>query len=253
MSGRGPTGLPRTDGVTLPPTWLLHGGRPTCRWLIRRRFDVRVHGVEHVPASGPVVVAANHVGVIDGPLMAIFAPRPVHALTKLEMFEGRLGRFLRWSGQVPLDRLHTDPRAVRTTVAVLRRGGAVGIFPEGTRGAGELDVFHRGAAYLAMVTGAPVVPVLMFGTREPGGSSSSLPRKGAVIDLVFCRPFAVDATPWPRTRDDVAEVSRRLRERMLTDLEESIQATGRSLPGPIPAAKDDQEPDPGGGVTEISA
>lgn len=256
MSPPGPgddvrAGLPRTDDVAVPSTWLLHGGRPLSRWLIRRRYDVRVHRAHLMPRTGPVVVAANHVGVIDGPLMAIFAPRPVHALTKHEMFEGRLGRFLRWSGQVPLDRFHTDPRAVKTSIALLRRGRAVGIFPEGARGAGELELFHRGAAYLAMVTGAPVVPMMMFGTREPGGSSSSLPRRRAVIDLVLGAPYAVDAVPWPRTRDDVGEASRLLRARMLADLEESARLLGRSLPGPLPAGQ--HEPDPGGGVTEKSA
>ncbi|MCI4578723.1 1-acyl-sn-glycerol-3-phosphate acyltransferase, partial [Escherichia coli] len=130
-------------------------------------------------SRGPVVVASNHLGVVDGPLMAIFAPRPVHALTKVEMFDGRLGSFLRTCGQIPLDRFAVDNAAVRTSLRVLRDGGVVGIFPEGQRGAGELELFHRGAAYLAMVTGAPVVPLTVFGTREPGGTMSSLPRRRA--------------------------------------------------------------------------
>ena len=161
------------------------------------------------------------------------------------------GGFLFVSGQIPLDRHHTDPHAVRLGVHVLREGGVVGIFPEGARGAGELDLFHRGAAYLAMTTGATIVPLIMFGTREPGGSSSSLPRSKGVIDLVFCPPYAVDAVSWPRTRDDVGEASRLLRARMLDDLQESSRVTGRSLPGPLPAGQ--HEPDPGGGVTEKSA
>ncbi len=243
--------LPRTDGLATPTRWLLRGGRPTTRWLIRRRYRVHLHGADRVPSSGPIVVASNHVGVIDGPLMAIFAPRPVHALTKIEMFHGFLGRFLAAAGQIPLDRFHTDPRAVKIGLQVLREGGAVGVFPEGTRGSGELELFHRGAAYLALVTGATIVPMSVFGTREPGGSSSSLPRRGATIDLVFGRPVAVDAVPWPRTRDHVAETSRVLRTRMLEDLQEAMRATGRSLPGPLPAGQ--HEPDPGGGITEKSA
>ena len=83
----------------------------------------------------------------------------MHALTKKEMFDGRLGRFLLTSGQVPLDRFHSDPGAVKTCLRVLRDGGAVGIFPEGSRGGGEFDRFHRGAAYLGLVSGAPIVPV----------------------------------------------------------------------------------------------
>ena len=104
------------------------------------------------------------------------------------MFEGRTGRFLRRSGQIPLDRFATDPRAVRTSLRVLRDGGAVGIFPEGTRGDGELHRFHHGAAYLALVSGAPVVPVILLGTRMPGGDIGSLPPKGATIDMVFGEP-----------------------------------------------------------------
>jgi len=146
---------------------------------------VREHGTGNVPPQGPVIVAANHTGVIDGPLLAIFGPRPVHALTKREMFEGRLGGFLQASGQIPLDRLATDRSAIRACLHVLARGGAVGIFPEGNRGAGDLTRFRPGAAYLALVTGAPIVPLTMFGTRPAGGGKDALPEPGAVLDLVY--------------------------------------------------------------------
>ena len=69
-----------------------------------------------------------------------------------------MGRFLRGPGRSRVDRFHPDPRAVKTCLRVLRDGRAVGIFPEGRRGDGDLERFHRGAAYLALVTGAPVVP-----------------------------------------------------------------------------------------------
>lgn len=241
---------PRTDGVRHPPCWLLHGGRPFSRWLIRRRYDVRVHHPERFPRRGPAVVAANHVGLIDGPLLAIFAPRPVHALTKIEMFTGVLGVFLRLVGQIPLDRFRVDPRAVRVSLRVLRQGGVVGVFPEGRRGAGELDRFHRGAAYLAMVTGAPVVPVTFIGSREPGGHTDSLPPRGARIDIVIGEPVPFAAVPWPRVRADVTARSQELREHMLTGLRTALAETGRSLPGPLPPGE--TEPDPGDDVTEMS-
>ncbi len=243
--------LPRTDAVTPPETFRLHHYRPTARAVIRRRFRVELHGAERVPMSGPVIFAANHVGVIDGPLLAIFAPRPVHALTKREMFEGRLGTFLVKAGQIPLDRFATDPAAVKTSVRVLRDGGAVGIFPEGSRGAGELDLFHRGAAYLAMTTGAPVVSTTMIGTRLPGGHSNSMPPRGSRVELVFGEPVTLPRSPWPRTREAVGAASRHLREQMLRDLDAALELTGRNLPGPLPAGE--HEPDPGGGVTEKSA
>lgn len=241
---------PRTDGVRHPTCWLLRGGRPLSRWLIRRRYDVRVHHAERFPERGPVVVAANHVGYIDGPLLAIFAPRPVHALTKIEMFTGFLGFFLRLAGQIPLDRFRVDPRGIKVSLRVLRRGGAVGVFPEGARGAGELDRFHRGAAYLAMVTGATVVPVTFIGSRDPGAHTDSLPRKGARIDIVIGEPVPFAPVPWPRVRADVTARSQELREQMLTGLRAALAETGRSLPGPLPAGE--TEPDPGDDVTEMS-
>lgn len=243
--------LPRSDRIRHPETTRLNRLRPTARSIIRRRYRVALHHPERVPASGPVVFAANHVGVIDGPILAIFAPRPVHALTKREMFDGRLGTFLYKAGQIPVDRFRTDPLAVKTSLRVLRDGGAVGVFPEGGRGAGDLELFHRGAAYLAMVTGAPIVPVIMLGTREPGGHVNSMPTRGSTIDVAFGEPFVVETSPWPRTRSAVGEASRTLRERMLHDLDAARELTGRQLPGPLPAGE--HEPDPGGGVTEKSA
>jgi 1-acyl-sn-glycerol-3-phosphate acyltransferase len=218
-----------------PPTWLLHGGRPTSRWLIRRRYDVREHGTGHVPPQGPVIVAANHTGVIDGPLLAIFGPRPVHAMTKREMFRGALGPLLRVTGQIELDRFSTDLHAVRVCLHILDSGGAVGIFPEGNRGAGDLTRFRNGAAYLAMVTGAPVVPLMMYGTRPPGGGKNAVPPRGGVIDLVYGAPFRLERTPWPRTRAAVQAASEALHARMLEDLAAGLALTGQTMPGPIPA------------------
>ncbi|WGX94412.1 1-acyl-sn-glycerol-3-phosphate acyltransferase [Nocardioides sp. L-11A] len=199
-----------------------------------------MHHAERFPRTGPAVVAGNHIGFVDGPLMAIFAPRPVHALTKIEMFSGPLGVFLRASGQIPLDRDHTDPAAVRIALRVLREGYAVGVFPEGTRGPGDLERFHGGAAYLALVTGAPVVPLTFLGSRDPGGSSSSLPHRGARIDIVVGEPCAVDAVPWPRTRENVSSTSAALRDHMQQQLAGALDETGRSLPGPLPQGERDE-------------
>ncbi len=144
-----------------PRTRLLGIMRPIAVQVMGRRWPVTVHGADHVPATGGVILAANHIGLLDGPLLATYAPRPVHALTKREMFDGRLGGFLRGTGQIPLDRYATDPGAIRTGLRVVRDGGVLGIFPEGTRGGGDFRRFHHGAAYFALVTGAPVVPVTL--------------------------------------------------------------------------------------------
>ncbi|WP_244963181.1 lysophospholipid acyltransferase family protein [Nocardioides dongkuii] len=243
--------LPRSDRTRFPWRILLHPLRRPSSWLLRKRYDLHVHGAHLVPTDGPVLLAANHVGVLDGPLLAIFTPRPVHVFTKEEMFDGPIGRFLRLSGQIRLDRFHPDPGAVKSMMRVLRDGACGGIFPEGRRGNGELERFHRGAAYFALASGAPVVPVVFFGTRDPGGRSGSLPHRGARIDVVFGAPYTVPAVPWPRTREQVEHTSMLLREHLLVHLASAKALTGRDLPGPLPPG--DLDPDPATGVTDQGA
>jgi 1-acyl-sn-glycerol-3-phosphate acyltransferase len=161
------------------------------------------------------------------------------------MFHGRMGRFLRRAGQIPLNRFTSDPRAVRTALRVLRDGGAVGVFPEGTRGDGELHRFHHGAAYLALVSGATVVPVILLGSREPGGGLDSTPARGSRIDVVFGTAVTIDSRPWPRSRGMVSDASMLLRERLLETLDEARASTGRDLPGPLPAGQHEDDPETG--------
>jgi 1-acyl-sn-glycerol-3-phosphate acyltransferase len=158
-------------------------------------------------------------------------------LTKLEMYHGLSGWLLWKAGQVPVDRNNADPRAVKICLKALRGGRAIGIFPEGTRGAGNFTgQFHRGAAYLALVSGAPVVPVLMLGTREPGGGSGSLPKPGGGIDIVYGEPWHTGPVGWPRTAARVRDASSLLREHMTGELDRAHRLTGRQSPGPLPAA-----------------
>lgn len=236
--------LPRSEGVAHPPRYLLHNPllRALARRRLQRRYDVRVAGTELFPRTGPAVVVANHIGWLDGPLLGIVLPRPVHALTKDEMFQGRTGAFLRRTGQIPLDRFHPDPAAVKASLRVLRSGNVVGVFPEGSRGDGEVRRFHRGAAYFALAAGAPVVPVALFGTRQPGGGLESRPPRGSRIDIVIGEPVAVARQPWPRTREQVEAVSRLLQGVLVDHLAATRSATGLELPGPLPP--DEHEPDP---------
>lgn len=226
--------LPRTDHAVHPPHRLLALLRPAGRAWLRRRYDVRSHGEHHVPRTGPVILASNHVGYLDGPLTAGFAPRVVHALTKKEMFEGHTGWFLRAVGQIPLSRYDVDPAAIKDCLKVLREDGVVGIYPEGTRGDGEFRHVHTGVAYLALATGAPVVPLAVFGTREPGGHTDSIPPRGSRFDFVYGTPVYLEQQPWPRRQAEVRSATAFLRNKFVEHLVEAKATTGRELPGPLP-------------------
>lgn len=225
--------LPSTSGVRAPRTRLLTAGRPPAHALLRAWYDLELHGAERVPSTGPVVMAANHVGFLDGPLLAVCSPRPVHALTKQEMFVGPLSPVLHASGQIKLDRFNVDVAAIRTAVQALRAGQAVGVFPEGSRGTGDMASWRAGAAYLALVSGAPVVPVSFLGTRLPGGSSSSIPPRGTRIAMTFGDPVLLERRPWPRTQQEVADAAQTVAAAILQTMRTAEEATGLTLPGPL--------------------
>lgn len=232
--------LPRTHDAVHPSHRLLRLLRPAGRAWFDWWYDVRTFGEEHVATRGPHIVASNHIGLVDGPLLAAFAPRPVHALTKKEMFEGHTGTVLRAFGQIPLDRHQVDPAAIKDCLKVLRDGGVVAIYPEGTRGSGEFHRMHTGVAYLALATGAPVVPLAVFGTRDPGAGTDSIPARGARFDLVYGSPVYLAQQPWPRTQHQVRRAAEILRNTFLAHLVEAKRTTGRRLPGPIPGLTEEE-------------
>jgi len=234
--------LPRTDDIPPLRQRVLRGGRPLAAAILRRWYDLRIHGEEHVPRRGPVLLASNHVGYLDGPLLVSTAPRPVHAMIKKEMFFGVFKPILHATGQIPLDRFNVDPRAVKMALRVLRDDKVLAIYPEGSRGAGDGQYVKRGWAYLATVSGAPVVPVAVFGSRLPGTSVDALPPRGQRVDLVYGEPISVPAKPWPRRSDEILSLTEDLQKRFREHIERAQQMCGGVLPGSAP---DGEGPEPG--------
>jgi 1-acyl-sn-glycerol-3-phosphate acyltransferase len=134
------------------------------RLLARSLGRIEVRGLDRVPAGGPLVLAVNHRDFLDGPLVFGFVPRPVNFLVKVEAFTPRAAPFLRGTGQIPVVRRRPDVVAVRLALRILRGGGVVGVFPEGTRGDGLVRTAKPGVGYFAVRTGAAVVPVACHGT-----------------------------------------------------------------------------------------
>jgi 1-acyl-sn-glycerol-3-phosphate acyltransferase len=193
-------------------------------FVLRPFWKIELHGVEHVPADGPVILAGNHAAFLDGPLIVGLSPRPVHFMIKQEMYRGPLGPVLHWLGQIPVDRKSTDRGAVLAALGVLERGGVLGVFPEGTRSAEAFATMHNGLAYFALRSGAPVVPVACLGSRAVGGGLGDLPRLRAGIDVSFGAPLEFGRGTG---RQAVAAASERLRGELLAHLELSRQLTGR--------------------------
>lgn len=194
------------------------GALSAASWLGRRVFAgifrLEVLGVDRLPAAGPLIVAGNHTGFLDGPLVVVHARRHVRALTKVELYRGVLGHLLLWIGQIPVRRGHPDRVALHACLSELRAGGAVSIFPEGTRGTGEMLRIHRGAAWLAVRTSAQIVPVSCVGTADALPKGSRRIRLRAPVRVVFGEPFRVPQPADVHARGALDAVSEQIRVRL---------------------------------------
>src|SRR5699024_2333655 len=123
--------------------------------------------------------------------------------------------------------------ALRRAVKVLRAGQAVTVWPEGTRGDGELRVIRPGIGYLALVSGAPVVPVAIFGTRRHGAAVDVRPEKGRTVEVMYVAPVAVPLQDWPRHKSVVDEATERTADHLRSHLAHAKTQCHIGPPGPV--------------------
>jgi 1-acyl-sn-glycerol-3-phosphate acyltransferase len=209
------------DSVVIPPDLngfrehaLARGVNPLLYWSARvillpfflLYFRLDRIGREHVPSSGPVLLAANHRSFLDPFVIGTLTRRPVYYMAKRELFERRWQAWLLNSlGAFPIDRGAGDKHAMATARAILERGDCVVVFPEGTRvRPGPLGHPRRGVGRLALQTGARVVPVAVMGTEDVRRGWRIRPRK---VTLRCGRPlrFPIVKHPSPSIALGVAE------------------------------------------------
>jgi 1-acyl-sn-glycerol-3-phosphate acyltransferase len=196
--------------------------KPPARRLLRRVvMTVRPEGVDRVPLDEPLIFAGNHSSWIDGPLVVIESPRTVRCLTKSEMYKGALGRFLLLVGQIPVERGRPDRTALHTALDELSRGGAIGVFPEGTRGTGEMTSVQHGIAYLAVHGRCRVLPVACINTGDALPKGARWPKRSVPVRVVFGEPFEVAVPENPRSRRALAAVAEDIRVRLAEHLAEA--------------------------------
>lgn len=173
-------------------------GRMVARPLARLIYRPRIEGRDNVPRSGAVILASNHLSFIDSVAIPVAAPRPVHFLAKASYFEGTgfkgaLSREFfgsvgaipvrRGAGQAALDALDQQRQ-------LLDDGLAVALYPEGTRSTdGRLYKGRTGVAFLALQTGAPVVPVGLIGTDRVMPVGAKMPSLKERVSVKFGEPL----------------------------------------------------------------
>lgn len=176
--------------------------------LLRTWFRVIATGTEHVPARGATILAANHKSFLDAFFVGICTRRHVHVMAKAELFRGPLGWLFLRLGVFPVRRGESDDQAMRTAEALLEKGCAIVVFPEGTRvdDRDALGAPHHGAGRLALESGAAIVPVAIAGTQRLWLGPVPKPR---CVQVAFLP--AIDPSDFADRPDALAElIDRRL-------------------------------------------
>lgn len=154
-------------------------------------FRCQVTGLHRIPAAGAVIIAANHISLLDPPVIGCSLPaaRKVHFMAKIELFKIPVfGQIITALGAFPVRRGVSDRTAIRTALDILAQGKVIGIFPEGTRSkTGQLGRPAAGMAMLAVKSGAPVVPAMLLGTNKIFSRECFFPR----IKIQFGEPVTL--------------------------------------------------------------
>ncbi|MCL1897590.1 MAG: 1-acyl-sn-glycerol-3-phosphate acyltransferase [Micrococcales bacterium] len=201
--------------------------RLVCAFFDRFFWRCRVWGRRNVP-KGPVILAGNHSGLLDGPVVIGASPRGVHFLIKEELAKGIGGKILLAGGQVPVDRANGH-QALEVGLELLQKGRIVGIFPEGTRGDGRMEKIHAGVGWLAVHSGAPVVPFACLGTRRQGESIGHIPGFRRRLAVVFGPPLKLELSPGS-TREQIGEALEQIAQGLAAHVALASERTGLVLP-----------------------
>ena len=196
-----------------------------------------IQGRENVPRKGPLIVASNHLSNGDPPVLTVAIPRRIAWMTKAEWFKTPIiGPMLRWGGMIPVRRFEADLQALRRAQHVLRDGGVLAMFPEGTRGGDKgLRAGEPGTALIALRTGTPIVPIAIWGTEH-----AKLPRdifRRTRVHIRFGAPFRLEA-PKRFTRDDVARGTETIMREIAALLPERYRGVYKYAPTEVAAAKE---------------
>jgi 1-acyl-sn-glycerol-3-phosphate acyltransferase len=206
-------------------TWAMDSARRFGITLFATMFRLRVSGLARIPRGGPVLVVANHMAFVDGAILFSLVPRRSVFLIKTEAVKGLMSLALRdWAGQLAIDRDKPEREVLLAALDVLRKGGVVGVFPEGTRGSGNLEQVFNGAGWFAARSNAQVVPIAMRGAAR---GDSTRRRFRPVVSVLVGEPFTV---PQGAGKANITAATEAIRDRLVGTVAE-LDALGGAAAG----------------------
>jgi 1-acyl-sn-glycerol-3-phosphate acyltransferase len=196
--------LAREKGVSRPLYAFVHALLVP---LMRLYFRMHIAGAEHIPGDGPAIVAPNHKSFLDSFFIAACTRRQLRFMAKTELINAPYGRLLVRLGAFPVRRGESDADALETALTVLRQGGLLALFPEGTRVRDPegLGSPRRGAGRIALEAGAPLVPCAITGTEKIFFGPLPKPRR---VQVAFSEAIPVHhLTSTPEVAGELVEES----------------------------------------------
>ena len=197
-----------------------------------------VVGLKNVPRRGPVILASNHVNLLDPPLLAFLLPRRIVYMGKIELWKTPIiGPLYGLVGFIPVQRFGADLAALRKAEKTLRQNQVLGMFPEGTRSRKPgLGKGQPGTAIIALRSGAPIVPVAVTGT-----AGVAVPRsffRLTRVRVVFGKPFEL-----PKDRRLSTELVEQCTERIMKEIAVLLPEEYRGVYAGLAASQPKEQPE----------
>jgi len=201
---------------SIPNPRLYDTARTILAWYFDTFHDYTVSGRENIPNDGSVIFAANHVSFYDPPAIGAKVGRRINYFARDTLFRGLFGKALAEIGTIPVSREQAEVKSLKAIFKSLKAGGAVAIYPEGTRSPdGLLAEPKPGAGMIACKSGATIIPTRVFGTYEAFGRHRKFPKVGGHLHIAYGPPVAAaDLDPGKEHPERYLEASRRIMSRI---------------------------------------
>ncbi|MBO0781686.1 MAG: 1-acyl-sn-glycerol-3-phosphate acyltransferase [Ktedonobacteraceae bacterium] len=185
---------------------------------------VRLREHYHVPRKGPYIIAPNHLSWTDIPLVPLYIPGKVVYMAKEESFKSKVGWLVRFLGAFPVKRGEGDRQSLRAADDLLKRGKVLVIFPEGTRSkVHALGKGHAGLGMIALRSGAPVIPVAIYGSERV--FKSFRPE----VTITYGKPIVFKPKGAKITREDINNATEEIMHQIAAMLPERYRGVYRDL------------------------
>jgi 1-acyl-sn-glycerol-3-phosphate acyltransferase len=209
------------------PAWFWVSLRAFARFVFFLLLNIQIKGRQHVPQSGPYIIASNHLSWTDIPLVPAYLSTQVVYVAKEELFKGKMNWLVRFLGAIPVKRGEADRQLLRAADDLLKRGKVLIIFPEGHRSeTRQMIPANAGVGMIALRAGVPIVPVAVC------GSEYALKKFRPRVTITYGEPLILQPKGPKITKEDITAATNTTMQRIAAMLPSSYRGVYGTEPAP---------------------